>query len=379
MLHSDSFISLLDIIRQSSGLFPRSYIKTLDIAQIDKDNFYIDIPSDWLHLVFHRLVNLKSLRASKTLFVDSQAIGLCRPPSHQNLHFLDISNCPNATADRIVNLLGLLPNLQYLDLSNLSGLAKEFVAKAIKGLRKLQVLRLRCCALEDAFIEEMFQTCLRDNVHRSHSFSSIRSIDLRHNRLSDSSMVRLADFHKSENLVDDYGIPSYNEALMLAGMPFNNEEATSWLKHAIRELNLVKDKHSNKYRPCDDPKQFMANLENPLHVKSKLFQAVPTIGLTSLYIDNKNVTLDGLLCILQLRTLEALDCGSVRIGKDELSGYPDLDTIKNSHRILQKLGNCKKLRYLRISHRLLGDHVLRRSLLEYDVSTKTFIDLIISN
>lgn len=335
---------LIGTIRLLDGMEPASYIRTIDISNLGNDNFYIDIPENWLAVLVSQLSKLRSLRFANSPLLDSRAMNCLHNVQHRNIRFIDVSYCDNATSERLSLMIALLPQLYFLDLSGHWGLRSAGILNRIRKLNCLQVLRLRKCNLNDSDISELFS---ESNNSSTRSITNIRSLDLSSNNLTDNCIYLTSILTKDSILGENIMPPSYNQSLDPASKASELEDPIySVLKGKLERMTMVE---RNQPLFQDDPAKIISNLENP----NLPDPAAQKSELTHLYISGNDITFKGLRELLTLHRLEALDCGSIELGNDDSLICREEDDIIKLQLLHKELNKYNRLQYLRISHRVV--------------------------
>lgn len=335
---------LIGTITLLEGTEPASYIRTIDISNLGNDNFYIDIPENWLAVLVSQLSKLRSLRLANSPLLDSRAMNCLHNVQYRNIRFIDVSYCHNATSERLSLMVALLPQLCFLDLSGHRGLRSTGMLNRIRKLNCLQVLRLRKCNLDDSDISELFGESTNSSTR---SVINIRSLDLSSNNLTDDCIYLISTLTKASMLGENIMPPSYNQILDPASRASELEDPIySMLEEKLKRMSMVE---RNQPLFQDDTAKIISNLENP----NLPDPAAQKSGLTHLYISGNEITFEGLRELLTLHRLEALDCGSIKLGNDESLICREEDDIIKLQLLHNELNKYNRLQYLRISHRVV--------------------------
>ena len=335
---------LFGTIKLLNGAEPASYIRTIDISNLGNDNFYVEITDNWLAIVVSQLPKLRSLRLANSPMLDSKAMKCLQDVQHDNIRFIDVSYCDNATSERLSLIIALLPNLYFLDLSGHRGLRAAGVLNRIKKLASLKILRLKKCYLNDSDICELFD---QSNDSSAQSIANIRSLDLSFNNLTDKCIFLTSSLSKDFTLSENITLPSYNESLDSTSRALKDEHPIySMFQEKLKYMNL-KERRQPVFE--DDPAQVISYLENP----NLPDPAVHRSRLTHLYISGNKITFKGLRELLTLHELEALDCGTIDLGDDGSLICSEEDAGINLPSLYEEFDKYNKLQYLRISHRLV--------------------------
>ena len=331
-------------IRLLNGAEPASYIRTIDMLNLGNDNFYIDVSGDWLDILVSHLPKLRSLRLANSPMLDSKAINCLQHVQHDNIRFVDVSNCANATSERLSSMIALLPQLYFLDLSGHWGLRAAGVLDNIRGLACLKILRLRKCNLNDSDMSDLFG---HSNDSSVRSVASIQSLDLSSNNLTDKCIRLISTMISNSKLSDNIVPPSYSETIYPASRASELEDPVYCLFK--EKLKCLDAEMGEQLVFKDDPAKVISYLENP----NLPNPAVCYSQLTHLYISGNKITLAGLQELLTLHQLEALDCGSFKLGDDGSLISGEKDNVLNLRLLHQGFDKFNKLQYLRISHRVV--------------------------
>ena len=336
-------MTFLASIRLLDGAEPASFTRTLDISILGINNFYINVPDDWLAIATSRLPALRSLRFAKSPLLDSKAISYLQGQKYKYIRFFDVSYCNNVTSERLSSVITLLPQLYFLDIAGHRGLRAAGVLGRIKDLAHLRILCLQECNLVDSDLTELFE-CIDDSS--LHNMSRIQSLNLSHNKLTDTSF-KILSTHNLSTQNDDMMLPSYNETIDSAPQLSPLEDTA--INTFERKLRYVDVRKRRGFSLQDNFEKVMTYLEDPNLPDPARYMP----GLTNLYISGNKITFSGLSKLSALHQIEALDIGSVELGEDHSVDCPKEDTETKVSRLYQAIDSCHNLQYLRVSHRVV--------------------------
>ena len=199
------------------------------------------------------------------------------------------AQCHNATSSGLAEALLHLPNLVFLDLSYTTAARDKYVLANLRCMSNLQVLKLRQVNLRDQDVE-----ILADAVK-----ISIRSLDIRGNLLTDSSIKTLLSLCFIAPDIDD-GLAGNRQMLQagagLEDWPFGIARPEPGLLDDFRHEAL--DEH------------FIKQLAKP-SVGRLPSEDLPRSGITHLYIADNQLTVEGLTELIKSKRLFVLDAGAV--------------------------------------------------------------------
>jgi hypothetical protein len=147
---------------------------------------YTTLPPSWLSTVLTNLPQLRVLSVKDFPFFDHLSLTniATLPTPHQHLRTLLAPHLHNSTATGLATLLHKLPHLRTLDLSCSTGANHPATLQAIAQLPLLTTLSLRSLNLDSATLSPLLKAC----------GTSLRSLDLRENLLTDSTAYTLLDY-----------------------------------------------------------------------------------------------------------------------------------------------------------------------------------------
>jgi hypothetical protein len=240
---------------------------------------------------------------------------------------------PNTTSIGIAQALSRFPALVYLDLSYTSTARDRTVLSTLSELHELQVLKLRGIGLKDADAEFLTNAI----------GTRVRFLDLRNNLLTDMAVRSLlqACFMPPETLL--------GEISAVRSRTQNGSWASSLRTYTADILR----------RPDLDGK-FLEVLTHPLTGRS-LFENLPHVGITHLYISDNKLSVEGLASLLASERLHLLDAGTVDTAKSlgqnqhTLSPHDQTDStgmFPGAEKLIPILATSAKdnLVYLRVHH-----------------------------
>ena len=312
--------------------------------------------SEWLRDILEQLPNLQSLVVSQLPFFDHSALLALRQASttHSSasdddypifpMRLLIATRCANTTSAGLAEALLHWPRLVFLDLSETLAARDHGMLSSLRYMEGLQVLKLRQVGLRDDDVE-----VLADAIG-----IRVRSLDLRNNRISDTSVRKLLNncFNSSPNVH-----PS--ERTVPVG-PLNAADE-DWPSFFPRPNSLLLD----IFRGDDLDKRFVGWLTKG--VVSRLpNEDLPRSGLTHLYIANNFITVEGVASLLMSQDLNFLDAGTVDTAK--ALWRPGIQSSNSRHLqqslalpgaeklipVLEKYAR-KNLTCLRIHHRIVSE------------------------
>ena len=329
----------------------RCLTHTLDLSSARtslSDHLASDVvPSEWLRDVLTFLPNLESLLVSHCSFLDYRSLrlldrlGEASEPGKANpwrfgLRCLDISGCGNTVPAALVALFSHLPHLVYLDISSTTGGRHHDVLRYIsQSLPELEILKIRNLSLTDSD----FKLVVRGIGTR------VWSLDVRDNQLTDQSVSLLVDFCSlPPRYTDSEGAVAATGNLPRTQSPCTSElEDGAWsVTRRLRDRSLISD---------------------PLPRMSK--------GLMHLQISKNQISADGVVDLLRLSNLRALDCGSLWVSPEQSKQIPYSSIqasmedvgIRETARLIPFLrdGSICRLERLRISHYLIsGSTIIKK-------------------
>lgn len=253
----------------------------------------------WLRDVLKQLPHLQNLRVSRFPFFDHSALRpyddimqLSAPdilPTFA-LRLLIAEQCPNTTSSGLAQFLVHFPNLVYLNLSNTSPARDKSVLSSLKHLPNLQVLKLRQVNLRDEDIDTLAAAVgIR-----------VRSLDVRHNLLTDKSVETLLRSCFIAPGVND-GLGANREGVLLtAGLedwPAGIARPAPHLLADFRDEAL--DEHFTKRLATAT----IGRLPS---------EDLPLSGITHLYIAENRLSTAGLAKLIESGRLFVLDAGSIK-------------------------------------------------------------------
>ncbi|KAI9822394.1 MAG: hypothetical protein M1827_000113 [Pycnora praestabilis] len=257
--------------------------------------------AEWLYDILQRLPKLQSLQVHGIPFFDNQSLRcLAGPKQHlpegrhlqtYGLRLLIASSCENTTTTSLASALLHLPNLVYLDFSSTVGVNNPLVLSNLALLHNLQVLKLRNCGLHDEDIEVLSPAL----------GTKVRSLDLRSNYLTDSSVSSLL-----RSCFQSLGLLPLNVTSLLQRAALDGWDMEDWpmglpgrpdsrtpTAYTGEDLDVLL---------CDQlTSGFMGRL--PVEDWSRT-------GITHLMIADNKFTVSGLARLLRTTRLHVLDCGT---------------------------------------------------------------------
>ncbi|KAH8697142.1 leucine rich repeat domain protein [Talaromyces proteolyticus] len=242
---------------------------------------------EWLRDLLDSLPRLQSLIVSKLPFFDHNATITLKVPSDPeqasrypsyNLRLLLAEKEPNTTSVGIAHALFRFPALVYLDLSYTSPAKDRLVLSTLRGLPDLQVLKLRGIGLKDGDAEVLANAI----------GARVRFLDIRNNNLTDMA------------------VRSLMQACFLPETAVREQISAA----ARRGIDCVSEYTSKILRRPNLDKKFLEFLTQPLTGRS-LFENLPHVGITHLYISDNQLTIEGVAGLLASKRLHLLDVGTV--------------------------------------------------------------------
>lgn len=331
-------------VRHLNGAEPAPFTRTLDISTLGSDNFYIDVPEDWLALAAYLLPGLRSLNFARSPLLDSKAISCLQNQKLKHIRLFNASSCSNATSERLSTVIALFPRLYYLEIAGRRGLKSAGVLRRIRKLAHLRILCLQKCNLGDTDIAEL------SGYHDEPSLpnlAQIQSLDLSHNELTDASLAIISTSFRIAKQEHDDKLPSYNETLDITPQSSQGENSINHIFQ--RKLRYIKSGNWLGPPLQDGCEKVIEYLEDPNLPDPAEYMP----GLTNLYISGNKISAEGLVNLLDLQQIRVLDVGSVELGEDYSLNCAKEETVIQISRLCKAIGLCPNLQHLRISHRVV--------------------------
>ncbi|KAF2720940.1 hypothetical protein K431DRAFT_225149 [Polychaeton citri CBS 116435] len=345
---------------QTARLLVRSMTHTLHLPPAHAEIYY-GPHSDWLRDTLDRLPNLQSLIVRGLPFFDHSALLALKQPSQRRvatqpdsdpfnraielpgslgnvferpsntvpsfgLRLLDASRCPNVTSGGLALALNRFENLLYLDLSFTYPARDPQVLNALRKFLGLQVLKLRGIHLKDDGVGVLANAIGR----------RVRSVDLRHNQITDRGIRTLLDScFNSEEMAS--GHTSMNRSPSL--LPYLGSEI----------LGIYQGESFEGYLRSAFTNSFVSRLA---------IEDMPEGGITHFYIANNAVTVEGISGLLRCKRLHVLDVGSSNADMIRhplfATGNTDLQ-MPGMAKLTPTLESCAvdSLTFLRVDHSLI--------------------------
>lgn len=250
-------------------------------------------------------------------------------PAVYGLRLLNAAGCCNATYTGLSEALKHLPNLLYLDLSRTLAAKHCDVLSSLKDLISLQVLKLSGIQLRDSDF---------DVVAKSVG-NRVRSMDVRNNLLSDSSVRMIASrcFKLSP-------VQSSSEAGTVPGA-----DSWSWISPLYPEEDTLQE-YQGEQLDAHLHHRLVSDFAHRLAIEDDMEP-----GITHLYISGNRVTAEGVSGLLRSQRLRVLDVGNVATSlalNTADSSRVENVALPGAEKIVQtlRLPVSHSLTYLRVHH-----------------------------
>jgi hypothetical protein len=241
------------------------------------------------------------------------------------LRLLDASNCSNATSTGLEEALSHFPELISLDLSKTIAAKDSAVFSTLRLVPNLRVLKLRGLGLKDSDFASIAISI----------GTSVRSLDVRDNLLTDSSARMLLD----------HCVKDASQALSTQRrMPLTPVQG-----------NWPSESYDN-----------MGSEDLDRHLRAKLtygfvgrlaIEYGHDVGVTHLYISNNQMTVEGISGLIRSKRLQVLDTGTLsqafrRPRSLSIEECEDDFRMPGAEKLTQVLAECasERMVYLRVNY-----------------------------
>lgn len=348
-----TFDAFLQCLRQTAaGQAPGIYTHALDLSFLSNKTFYVEIPDDWLALVFHKLPFLRALQVAKTPFFAFSPIS--RAQTHVWLRLLDAACCPHLTSGAAYSIVEHLPSLYYLDLSWTLGLGSFATRTVIAKARGLRILRVRGCGLDDVGISSLLGGGRPGR-------NKLRSLDIRDNFITDIGADEISIGGAGSRMT----LPDYPP-------PYRRYNRPSKACPLIREPRKWEDFFESRFQTrkaqrqspvVDSVEKIKLLLKDPKYSSHDDPQGDADPVLSHLYISGTCITVHGAAYLLGRLRLQVLECGSLvlslalrelahRHWRDFAQDFRVEQALATSI-LLGILEECPSLTGLKVSHEIV--------------------------
>lgn len=329
----------------------RTLVHTFRLPPANAEAYYYP-RSDWLWSALQNLPKLQSFIVHGVPFFDHASLLDLRKRLKPGLplfelRLLDVSNCQNATAEGLAEVLSRVPALVYLDLSWVRGAVDSSIISKLKHLRRLRVLKFCGLSLTDQQIARLARAI----------GCRVRSLDLRSNKMSDVAVFKLLDecvLNAVQRRHIEQSANSEQRIRSPDGLPFYVSPG---------QIQVYRSEQFEQFLYTTLSKDFVTRLA--------LEDAID-VGLTHLYLSDNVITVYGAARLLQSAKLNVLDIGEMSLVAKQ-NGNPTKTTLDELQHIRHLLATCASgsLTYLRINHSIITEDSPDDANAETEVAVQT--------
>ncbi|KAF1983982.1 hypothetical protein K402DRAFT_423303 [Aulographum hederae CBS 113979] len=350
----DTFCSFVNVVRtkyrRPNTPDPRAYVHTLDLSGLKRETLQNVVDKDSIRTILLGLPNLCSLLTNGTEFMDhycgSSLQSLSDFPS--SLSVFSARSCPNMTSVSLSGLLGKMPNIAYLDISDnprppQDNLTRALESQPLNHFSKLRTLKLRNTSLSEDILKQLLRifSSSTEQENLSVPFACLDSLDIRDNSLSAKALVQL--FPQEGPVAASELPPSYNEfyprpSLVARISPMVNMNWSSFLESMGRSRV--------QSQLCTDDEAAIVESVRHSQTDVQSSSGSPSTGLKALYLSGNECSFTNItLCLERIPALQTWDVGDL-----EFKAFSQRSELQQ---LLGALACASQLRWLRIDHRIV--------------------------